>query len=100
MHPYISAFPSKEFYDSKLLDFKDKAKYEADFPAVWHELPTLGPITLFDVEHGSESADEFSYVNHTEADFCLTLYKTLAELYPHINWTNAIGVISPYDSQV
>lgn len=47
MHPEISSFPSKAFYDGKLLDGPDMLSIRT---RPWHKSDILGPYRFFDVQ--------------------------------------------------
>lgn len=98
MHPDISSFPSKEFYDSQLLNGPNMADLNAK---PWHKVGKYAPYMFFDV-HGSESQNERtkSVFNYTEASIALEIVESLLARFPDINWSGNIGVISPYKEQV
>mmetsp|Transcript_64559 Transcript_64559/g.154229 ORF Transcript_64559/g.154229 Transcript_64559/m.154229 type:complete len:1004 (-) Transcript_64559:19-3030(-) len=101
MHPDISQFPSKNFYDGKLLDVLNRADFEAKFPAPWSKHHCFSPLVFYHLD--SEMQEEkFSFVNEEEAEFALQLYKALKELYPNkdYKWEENLAIISPYLGQV
>lgn len=97
MHPEISKFPSKLFYDSKLLDgegLEEKKK------AVWHEESLLSPYRFFNVSGREQSrSGGKSVFNLAEVDACVSLIQKLCEAFPSVNFANRIGVITPYKAQ-
>ncbi|KAH8584831.1 sen1p NAM7 like superfamily I RNA helicase [Cryptosporidium sp. chipmunk genotype I] len=112
MHPQISAFPSKHFYDGELHDYKEILKTRA--PVVpWEDVPIFKPFTFFSVNSEEEQGKSIS--NPVEADFVcqilellgLILYESQRKLSENTNlgesnskWYERIAVISPYNEQV
>ncbi|KAF2149475.1 hypothetical protein K461DRAFT_315487 [Myriangium duriaei CBS 260.36] len=98
MHPDISAFPSTTFYDGRLLDGDDMAGLRQ---RVWHQSSILAPYRFFDVEGQHESAPKgHSLVNRAEINVAVNLYKRLLEDFRAYDFTNKIGIITPYKSQL
>ncbi|GMM29931.1 putative DNA/RNA helicase [Martiniozyma asiatica (nom. inval.)] len=98
MHPDISAFPSKEFYDSKLKDGPNMANVNT---REWHSHPIYSPYKFFQVD-GQQSKNQrtMSLFNIAEAKLALEMVKDLFNRFSNIDWTAKIGVISPYKEQV
>ncbi|OII74527.1 RNA helicase [Cryptosporidium ubiquitum] len=112
MHPQISAFPSKHFYDGELHDYKDILKTRA--PVVpWDEIPIFKPFTFFSVNSEEEQGKSIS--NPVEADFVCQILELLGLILyenqkkqtedtelsePKRQWYERIAVISPYNEQV
>ncbi|TRY53338.1 Sen1p/ NAM7 like superfamily I RNA helicase [Cryptosporidium tyzzeri] len=112
MHPQISAFPSKHFYDGELHDYKGILKTRV--PVVtWQDIPIFKPFTFFSVNSEEEQGKSIS--NPLEADFVcqilellgLILYENQKKLTentdlgePSKRWYERIAVISPYNEQV
>lgn len=99
MHPEISAFPSREFYEGRL---KDGEGVAAQTSRPWHERRCFGPFALYnllgkeDVPKGSASV-----LNRAEAHFVLCLYKHMREVVAEVAaGTASVAVISPYKAQV
>lgn len=86
MHPDICRFPSKQFYDDRLISARCITEPYA-----------LKPYILFDLRHSSEKkADKTSLENVVEADFVRNLLVAVSSIAP----TNSqIGVITPYKGQ-
>jgi len=91
MHPEISAFPSKHFYDSCLQDGPCMAE-ETRRP--WHTGVSgrLGPYRFFDVPVGEESLREYrdgrqghSMMNQAEAMIAVDLVVALSQSCPDFN---------------
>lgn len=98
MHPEISAFPSKTFYDSRLRDGGDMARLRA---RPWHRSQIFSPYRFFDVEGMSESAPKGrSLVNNAEINVALAMYDRLLSDVPKYNFKRNIGIITPYKGQL
>jgi len=98
MHPTISEFPSRLFYDSKLLDGAGMAKTRT---APWHSDPLLSPYRFFNVSKGREQqrSGGKSVYNPEEIDACAALIFKLCQTFPDVNFAHRIGVITPYKLQ-
>lgn len=98
MHPQISSFPSKEFYQSKLKDGPDMDKINT---RSWHSIKEYGPYRFFNIR-GQQKQNEKtkSLFNTTECKIILEIVENLYSRFPDIDWSNRIGVISPYKEQV
>ncbi|VAI54731.1 unnamed protein product [Triticum turgidum subsp. durum] len=96
MHPEISVFPSKEFYEGILEDGEGLNKKRP-----WHSYSCFGPFCFFDVD-GVESqlSGSGSTVNEDEVEFITLLYHQLAMRYPELKSSSQVAVISPYRGQV
>ena len=98
MHPEISMFPSKEFYEGRLLDGKDMAVTRA---RPWHQSDILGPYRFFDVQGIQESAPQGrSAFNIAEVDMALKLFARLTTDCNSYDFTGKIGIITPYKRQL
>lgn len=98
MHPEISAFPSKTFYDSRLRDGGDMARLRA---RPWHKSQIFAPYRFFDVEGMSRSAPKGrSLVNEAEIDAALAMYDRLVTDVPKYSFYGKIGIITPYKGQL
>ena len=97
MHPEISVFPSRMFYDSRLKDGGNMAKLRA---RPWHHSNILGPYRFFDVQGMSQSQTKgHSLVNYAEIDVAMQLYERVTRDVPKYNFKGKIGVITPYKGQ-
>lgn len=98
MHPEISMFPSREFYEGLLQDGADMAKLRLQ---PWHESALLGPYRFFDVK-GSQSKGprNQSLVNEEELNVAMQLYKRFKTDYHGIDLKGKIGIITPYKAQL
>ncbi|ORX57635.1 hypothetical protein DM01DRAFT_134426 [Hesseltinella vesiculosa] len=96
MNPEISAFPSCQFYRSKLLDgprMSDLTK------AAWHK--SFSPYMFVNVVDGEERMGSGSSIYNTaEAEAAVALVDLLAKLYPQEKLASRIGVITPYKQQL
>ena len=98
MHPEISMFPSKEFYEGRLLDGKGMAITRA---RPWHQSEILGPYRFFDVQGIQQSAARGrSLINIAEVDMALKLFARLTTDCNGYEFTGKIGIITPYKSQL
>lgn len=98
MHPEISVFPSKSFYDGRLLDGEDMATLRAK---PWHRSEMLGPYRFFDVQGAHRSAPRgHSLINIAEIEVALKLYERLTTDCHGYDFTGKVGVITPYKSQL
>ncbi|KAL2356659.1 tRNA-splicing endonuclease-like protein [Cryomyces antarcticus] len=98
MHPEISAFPSRTFYDGRLLDGGDMAALRK---RPWHTSTLLSPYRFFDVQGQHQAAPKgHSLINLAEIDVAMHLFERLTKDTKNYDFTNRIGVITPYKSQL
>lgn len=98
MHPEISSFPSKAFYDGKLLDGPDMLPLRTK---PWHDSNVLGPYRFFDVQGSHQSAPRgHSLINIAEIEVALRLFERLTNDCRGYDFRNKIGIITPYKSQL
>lgn len=98
MHPEISLFPSKTFYESRLKDGANMAKLRA---RPWHHAPLLGPYRFFDVQGMQSGATKgHSLVNAAELEVALQLYDRLTTDCRTYDLRGKIGIITPYKGQL
>ncbi|KAI9247526.1 hypothetical protein BY458DRAFT_527126 [Sporodiniella umbellata] len=98
MHPEISAFPSRLFYQSRLQDGENMASHAS---AVWHALPSFPPYCFYDIQDGQEKVGRGKSVfNVAEADAAVALVDSLVSQLPTVKFASKIGVITPYKQQV
>ncbi|KAF7724220.1 DEAD-box type RNA helicase [Apophysomyces ossiformis] len=98
MHPAISAFPSKLFYNSRLKDGPDMDKISG---AVWHTKEEFPPYRFFHIEEGKEKTGYGkSIYNVAEAEAAVVLVDKLACQLPMVKFAYKIGVITPYKQQL
>lgn len=104
-HPDIFAFPSKHFYQGKLLnaDAVTGGRRDAEF----HRNRAFRPFVFFDVAGGA-SKERKSYRNPVESQAVISLLAALAAWRgtprgpgaPPNVFSGSVGVISPYTGQV
>ena len=98
MHPEISLFPSKAFYDGKLLNGSNMANLRKQ---PWHESKILGPYRFFDVQGTHHSAPRgHSLINVAELEVALQLFDRLVTDCKGYDFKGKIGIITPYKSQL
>jgi senataxin len=98
MHPEISLFPSRTFYDGKLLDGGDMAGLRNQ---PWHQSMLLGPYRFFDVQGQHQAAPQgHSLINLAEINIAMKLYQRLTTDFPKYNFKGKVGIITPYKSQL
>lgn len=98
MHPEISLFPSKEFYEGQLRDGQDMAGLRQQ---PWHKSALLGPYRFFDVQGVQERGRKGqSLVNTRELDVALQMYDRFSKEYSECNTSGKIGIITPYKAQL
>jgi senataxin len=97
MHPEISRFPSKAFYDSRLRDGQDMAKLRT---RPWHQSDVLGPYRFFDVQGTQQASRGHSLINIAEVHVALQLYGRLIKDCRGYDFNGKIGIITPYKSQL
>lgn len=98
MHPEISLFPSKAFYDGRLLDGPNMANLREQ---PWHESKILGPYRFFDVQGTHQSAPRgHSLINVAELEVALQLFERLITDCRGYDFKGKVGIITPYKSQL
>lgn len=98
MHPAISEFPSREFYEGRLYDGNDMSRLRLQ---PWHESKLLGPYRFFDVEGVQEKGRKGqSLVNSNELEVAMQLYQRFRQDYPGIELQGKVGIITPYKAQL
>ena len=98
MHPEISLFPSKNFYEGRLRDAVDMAKLRA---RPWHHSSILAPYRFFDVKGmQTTSSRGRSLVNIAELEVAMQLYDRLITDCRQYNFAGKVGIITPYKGQL
>ncbi|KHN98760.1 uncharacterized protein MAM_03222 [Metarhizium album ARSEF 1941] len=98
MHPKISMFPSKEFYEGQLQDGQDMLQLRQQ---PWHQSALLGPYRFFDVEGVQEKGRKGqSLVNTRELEVAMEMYDRFSKEYKQCDLTGKIGIITPYKAQL
>ncbi|KAF8540202.1 SEN1 N terminal-domain-containing protein [Trichophaea hybrida] len=96
MHSAISAFPSREFYDSGLKDGDGMADLRRQ---PWHDSTVFGPYRFFNIA-GLESRQKTSLINPEEARMALALFHRITEDFMEVNFDGRIGIVTPYREQL
>ncbi|KAJ9603337.1 DEAD-box type RNA helicase [Cladophialophora chaetospira] len=98
MHPEISLFPSKTFYDSRLKDGEGMAKLRR---RPWHHSDIFAPYRFFDVQGMSQTATKgHSLINLAEITVAMQIYKRLTTDVRKYDFAGKIGIITPYKGQL
>ncbi|KAG9258671.1 putative SEN1 protein [Emericellopsis atlantica] len=98
MHPEISAFPSREFYEGQLKDGQDMAPLRQQ---PWHRTTLLSPYRFFDVQGVQERGHKGqSLVNNREIEVALQMYERFSSDYRDLDLKQKIGIITPYKAQL
>ena len=99
MHPEISKFPSKYFYQSRLTD-ADNLDKQCEAP--WHHLRYFPPYLMLDAHAGSEvqRANGKSLFNQEEINMCVELVKYISSHCGETKLASRIGIISFYKLQI
>ena len=98
MHPEISMFPSREFYEGQLQDGQDMLQLRQK---PWHDSALLGAYRFFDVEGVQEKGRRGqSLVNVRELEVAMQIYDTFSKKYQDCDLTGKIGIITPYKAQL
>ncbi|KAJ1969700.1 DEAD-box type RNA helicase [Dispira parvispora] len=99
MHPEISVFPSRLFYDGQLQDGPNMAEKQR---APWHDISDSFPPFLFlDVYQGRERLGRSKSVyNMVEVDLIIQFVQKLCNSCEDINFYQRIGIITPYRQQL
>jgi senataxin len=105
MHPAISAFPSRYFYQGRLRD--GGCVGGGAWRQSWHEVAAGGPLApplLFcDLATSAErGGGRQSRANEPEAQLVVALYQTLCRTFPdeQLAARRRVGVITPYAQQL
>ncbi|KAF4433115.1 hypothetical protein F53441_13785 [Fusarium austroafricanum] len=98
MHPEISMFPSREFYEGQLADGQNMHELRQQ---PWHASALLGPYRFFDVQGVQERGHRGqSLVNTKELDVAMQMYDRFSKEYGECDLTGKIGIITPYKAQL
>src|SRR5690349_10648296 len=91
MHPEIRQFPSKYFYEDKLLDGDNvKSEYYSLFAT---SDTRFRPFIFYDVRSRERRAGN-SYTNETEAKWCVSIFQELKKTFSDIQVCAILNVIS------
>lgn len=97
MHPEISIFPSRTFYDSKLQDGPNMARLTAQ---PWHSDPLLKPFKFFSTSGHESEGRGHSKINREEIEVALAIYQRLMRDYSNYDFDRKVGIVAAYKEQV
>ncbi|GBB94595.1 hypothetical protein RclHR1_02390001 [Rhizophagus clarus] len=97
MHPEISRFPSRLFYNNALLDAPELERKKSQ---VWHNMHIFGPYRFFDVEGKMIKDKKKSSYNTDEAYIAVKLFLTLIKKFQVVDFKDKVGIITPYKRQL
>lgn len=97
MHPMISVFPSKQFYDSELEDGEGMKELRTE---LWHSSPMFGPYRFFNIQGRESHGGRTSLVNMMEIEVAITLFQRLTADFPEVDFDGKVGIITPYKQQL
>ncbi|KAH7019944.1 SEN1 N terminal-domain-containing protein [Ilyonectria destructans] len=98
MHPEISMFPSREFYEGQLQDGQNMQELRQQ---PWHKNLLLGPYRFFDVQGVQERGNRGrSLVNTRELEVAMQIYDRFSKEHGDNDLTGKIGIITPYKAQL
>jgi hypothetical protein len=96
MHPRISGWPNRRFYNGSLLDGPNVLS--RDYVKPWHEF--FPPVSVFSVRGKEESAATGSKFNALEVEVAVKLLKAFYRLFAKdADRTIKVGLLSPYSAQ-
>jgi superfamily I DNA and/or RNA helicase len=100
MHPWISKFPVRSFYDSRITDGPNvlQRSYERRHLTG----PMFGPYSFINIDGGSESTGKAdrSLINTVEAAAVVRIVQRLFKESVDTRSNVRVGVVSPYKGQV
>jgi senataxin len=99
MSPEISRFPSKKFYDGKLIDGPSMAAVTS---REWHRSQLFRPYCFFNVHGGTQESGKrgVSLMNKVEVDIAISIYERLRQEFDHVDFVGKIGIVTPYKEQL
>ncbi|CAK9156532.1 unnamed protein product [Ilex paraguariensis] len=99
MHPSISLFPNKEFYDNQIMDGPNVK--EKTYERLFLKGTMFGPYSFINVSHGVEQFhNSHSRKNMVEVAVVAEILASLFKEYVTRRQRVRVGVISPYKAQV
>lgn len=96
MHSSISRFPSKHFYEGKLLDGPD---VDVQTRRPWHKSTLFNTYRFFDIRGREEESGKHSVYNMAEAKAALAIVRRLQEDFFDVDFDGRIGIVTPYKEQ-
>lgn len=104
MHPKISVYPNRQFYQGLLLDGTSISDPSMMKPFHQDNGHRFGPLTFIDTKKAgfreNHSSRSGSVGNAEEALAIVNAITALVRLYPSCDFTNEIAILSPYREQV
>lgn len=97
MHPMISIFPSKQFYDAELEDGEGMKELRTE---LWHNSRLFGPYRFFHVLGRESQGGRTSLVNMMEIETAVMLFQRLTADFPEVDFDGKVGIITPYKQQL
>lgn len=97
MHPMISIFPSKQFYDAELEDGEGMKELRTE---LWHDSQLFGPYRFFHVQGRESQGGRTSLVNMIEIETAVMLFQRLTTDFPEVDFDGKVGIITPYKQQL
>ncbi|PVV02728.1 hypothetical protein BB560_002818 [Smittium megazygosporum] len=97
MHPEISMFPSKLFYNNRL---KDGPNMGLLMKSVWHKNPIFSPFRFFGIKGSEKVGRGNSLYNSEEISAISGLVSKLISEFPLESFYGRIGIITPYKQQL
>lgn len=95
MHPHISAWPSRAFYEGRITDGPNVLS--PAYSKSWHD--SFPPLSVYDIREGSEEKHEYgSMFNEAQAKIVRKLVRGLTKL--KTSERISVGIVSPYREQV
>ncbi|KAI4355927.1 hypothetical protein L6164_004651 [Bauhinia variegata] len=99
MHPSISSFPNRKFYDCKIKNAQNVK--EKSYKRNFLQGKMYGSYSFLNVTHGKEELDnKYSQRNMVEASIVSAIVENLHKEYVRTKKKVTVGVISPYMAQV
>ncbi|KAK9989209.1 hypothetical protein SO802_029448 [Lithocarpus litseifolius] len=98
MHPSISFFPNKEFYNSQISDAPNVI--ERGYEKRFLQGKMYGSYSFISIDHGKEEFEGHSPKNMVEAAVVSEIVANLYEEFLVTKKKVSVGVISPYKTQV
>ncbi len=96
MHPRISCWPNRKFYQGSLLDGSNVLSQ--DYAKPWHGF--FPPVSVFSVRGKEESGTTGSRFNTLEVEVAMKLLKAFYRLFAKdAESTIKVGLLSPYSAQ-
>ncbi|TFK27976.1 hypothetical protein FA15DRAFT_612773 [Coprinopsis marcescibilis] len=97
MHPEISRFPSRAFYEGRIEDGPNMKELTT---RPWHAQPVLGIFKFYNIK-GNEDFNSFnSYRNVKEVKAAKALYTRLRREFKNLGMERRIGIVTMYNAQL